>query len=163
MKRLLAMSLLAVTPLILSGCSGESSDPDGDAEAQREAIHRTFLTTASDQASKVAGEGRWNLCGLETHGVEYLATATVTPAAGTTPAATVTAITDALGNEGWAASKQKSQPPWAQLEQDDLLLTVQVEKLAPEVVTMSIRGECVTGPDGWATSMSQEPEPIEPS
>jgi hypothetical protein len=166
MKRLLAMSLLAVAPLMLFGCSGESSDPDGEAQAQREAIHRAFgsaLTTAGEKASKVVGEGRWNLCGLETQGVEYVASATVTPSAGTTPAATVTAIAEALSNDGWTASKQKSEPPWAQLEQDDLLLTVQVEKLTPEVVTMSIRGECVTGPDGWATSMSEEPEPIEPS
>lgn len=166
MKRLLALSLLAVTPLMLLGCSGTSSDPDGDAEAQREAIHRTFgsaLTTAGEHASKVAGDGRWNLCGLKTQGVEYVASATVTPHAGTTPAATVTAITEALSSDGWTRSKQKSQPPWAQLEQDDLLLTVQVEKLTPEVVTMSIRGDCVTGPDGWATSMPEEPEPIEPS
>lgn len=166
MKRLLAMSLLVTAPLVLVSCSGESSDPDGDAEAQRETIHRTFgsaLSTASENASKVVGEGRWNLCGLETQGVEYVASATVTPPAGTTPAATVAAIAEALSSDGWTTSKQKSQPPWAQLEQDDLLLTVQVEKLTPDVVTMSIRGDCVTGPDGWATSMSEEPEPFEPS
>lgn len=166
MKRLLAMSLLALTPLMLLGCSGESSDPDGDAKDQREAIHRAFgaaLTTAQEHASKVAGEGRWDLCGLETQGVEYAASAKVTPPAGVTPAATVSAIADALSADGWTASKQKSQPPWAPLKQDDLLLTVQLEKLSPEVVTMSLRGECITGPDGWATSMSEDPEPIEPN
>jgi hypothetical protein len=166
MKRLLAMSLLIAAPLVLVGCSGESSDPDGDAEAQRETIQRTFgsaLSTASENASKVVGQGRWNLCGLKTQGVEYVATATATPPAGATPAATVTAIAEALSSDGWTTSKQMSQPPWAQLEQDDLLLTVQVEKLSPDVVTMSIRGDCVTGPDGWATSMSEEPEPLEPS
>lgn len=43
------------------------------------------------------------------------------------------------------------------------LLTVQVDKISPEFVTMSLRGECITGPDGWATKMPEDPEPIEAS
>lgn len=68
----------------------------------------------------------------------------------------------ALSASDWTPSKQKTQPPSGQLTLDDLLLTVQVEKYSPDVVTMSDRGDCITRPDGWATGKAEEPESIEP-
>jgi hypothetical protein len=164
-KGMVAMGLIGGLFGMLAGCGGGAPEPAAAKQSLDDS--RTSIQDAARKAADVAEgagfsvpsvSGQWLGCGMEsTSGLEYHADGLLGGGDGDL-AQRVERLASALAKSSWTRRAATTDQPFAQLEDDKLLLTIQESRVHPGSLALGISGPCVRATSDQEAELARKPE-----
>lgn len=164
-KGMVVMGLIGMLTGMLAGCGDEAPDPATSKVSLDQS--RTSIQDATRTAVDVAeaagfavpsASGQWLGCGMEsTSGLEYHAEGLINGGTGDV-AERVEHLATALAKSSWTRRATTTDQPFAQFEDDGLVLTVKESRIHPGSLELGISGPCVRATSDQEAELTRKPE-----